>query len=1130
MEFGRDETEIGWQEVLFDNPVAITAESIYVASYSDPQGHFSLTMPYFNNNPVISANGLLETIPSPLALPANGVYNTTPGAFPNITYEQSPNYWVDVVYAYSIDSSIVTNNITSIADNGTCTITGNPISSVNIAINAAYAPGVTSPIYYQLGDIAVPLNATGINLLWYYTLVGGIGSPEAPTPSTSAIGTSSYFVSQTIDGCESSRAQIDVIVTMPVVPPPDVISPVYYNQWEPSVPLTAIGINLLWYTSPSGGTGSPDAPIPSTATPGTASYYVSQTINGFESPRAMIDVIVIGEGGWFDQNWLYRIPVVISNPAGTLLTDYQVLITLDDSFDFSKTNPDGSDIRFTDETGLVLIPYWIESWDATAQQAMIWVKMPSIPTSGATAFLYFGNPSATTMSDGIATFKIFDDTWEMPAGNLNPVHVATQPWWESEVSYPIVFEDNSFPGRDRFHMHYDGHFTIGHAKGYATSPDLINWTSWDNGLSGIDRINPTMGVGYAGNAQFAWGDLFKVDSVYHMYPSQGPGIIVHCQSTDQLVWTDQYGSTVSFDALITDDPSGIGTGVALLKEADGITPIIVDDKYWMVYFHGFSGGPMYMAWTDTNDLFTWTTSYSGSPVLTPGGWEGSRLWTPSFTLVNDTYYIYYQGGSPYQIGFASGPASSGGTPIRPDNTTWTKSPNNPVITASHGWDNGFCQDPVLRCFDDIYYLFYTGDPPWTNGFAYSDSPEGPWIQYGEAGGQNIWNKTGNPTIYNGIINFTTGQGLQSLSTYSPGNALGYKANYKGGSSAYKWAGFISGSDYPFTYIGVASTVGTDLILTNYTTGPRSSESLGSITDTFHVYELAWLTGETRAYLDHSSTPIGTINNQVPTGPLPIGIRNYSDATYDLDVDWIYLRNYISPEPSVVIGVVQTAKSLDLTVFLEGPYNGTDMNTHLNDLTFIPLTQPFNIEPWNYEGTESLTDIPNPDVVDWILVELRDATDAASATQATQIARIAALLLKDGSIMSLDGSSPLDLFEYVNNNLFVVLWHRNHLGIMSANFLSETDGIYEYDFTTSEDQAHGSTLAQKELSTGVWGMKGGDGYQDGTINLDDKFLLWDSETGIQDYLDSDYNMDTQSDNKDKNDIWLPNLGSGSQIPE
>ncbi len=46
------------------------------------------------------------------------------------------------------------------------------------------------------------------------------------------------------------------------------------------------------------------------------------------------------------------------------------------------------------------------------------------------------------------------------------------------------------------------------------------------------------------------------------------------------------------------------------------------------------------------------------------------------------------------------------------------------------------------------------------------------------------------------------------------------------------------------------------------------------------------------------------------------------------------------------------KYLDLQVFLEGPFSGSDMNTGLNSSGNIPLSQPYNVPPCNYAGTES----------------------------------------------------------------------------------------------------------------------------------------------------------------------------------
>jgi hypothetical protein len=87
-----NETASGWQQVNFATPVAINANTVYVASYFAPNGHYAADGGFF------SANGVDRP---PLHAPSgsNGVYaysGTT--AFPNSTF-QSTNYWVDVVFS-----------------------------------------------------------------------------------------------------------------------------------------------------------------------------------------------------------------------------------------------------------------------------------------------------------------------------------------------------------------------------------------------------------------------------------------------------------------------------------------------------------------------------------------------------------------------------------------------------------------------------------------------------------------------------------------------------------------------------------------------------------------------------------------------------------------------------------------------------------------------------------------------------------------------------------------------------------------------------------------------------------------------------------------------------------------------
>jgi len=220
---------------------------------------------------------------------------------------------------------------------------------------------------------------------------------------------------------------------------------------------------------------------------------------------------------------------------------------------------------------------------------------------------------------------------------------------------------------------------------------------------------------------------------------------------------------------------------------------------------------------------------------------------------------------------------------------------------------------------------------------------------------------------------------------------------------------------------------------------------------------------------------------------------------------------------------------NISVFLEGPFNGNNMNTDLFNSGFIPLSQPYNTAPWNYEGTESVAAIPGSNIVDWLLLELRDAPNASSATTATLVGQQAVFLNNEGLVVGLDGfSNPAFAYSPVNQ-IFVVLKHRNHIGILTANPLMATGGVYTYDFTDNINNAFGGIHAQKEIATGVWGMMAGDADGNSQVDNNDKNELWIIQNGTAGYLDADYNMTGTIDSLDA-DIWNNNTGKGTQVPE
>jgi len=258
----------------------------------------------------------------------------------------------------------------------------------------------------------------------------------------------------------------------------------------------------------------------------------------------------------------------------------------------------------------------------------------------------------------------------------------------------------------------------------------------------------------------------------------------------------------------------------------------------------------------------------------------------------------------------------------------------------------------------------------------------------------------------------------------------------------------------------------------------------------------------------------------------------SEGVYYADIN---ISSNDPVEPQVIVPCtlqIISGITVDLKIFLEGPFNGSEMNTDLSLTAEFPLTQPFNVAPWNYNGTESIPVVPNADVVDWVLVELRDADIAQNATGSTVIETQACLLLNDGSIVSVNGSSNPLFNNQPYQNLFAVIYSRNHLPVLSNNPLTETEGMYTYDFSTGEVQVFGGSLGYKELvsGSGIWGMVGGDGNCNGEITIEDKTGAWESDTGNSGYNINDHNMDGQIDNRDKNDYILLNIGKVSQMPE
>jgi hypothetical protein len=117
-------------------------------------------------------------------------------------------------------------------------------------------------------------------------------------------------------------------------------------------------------------------------------------------------------------NWGYRQSFTVKGSPDGALTNYQMNLivhkgsgtsTGSDVYLNNHCKDDFSDIRFIKSDGTTQLDYWIESY--TDSNAIVWIEIDAIPASPSSAnfYIYYGNPSALSASNGGNTFLFFDD-------------------------------------------------------------------------------------------------------------------------------------------------------------------------------------------------------------------------------------------------------------------------------------------------------------------------------------------------------------------------------------------------------------------------------------------------------------------------------------------------------------------------------------------------------------------------------------------------------------------------------------------------------------------------------------------------------------------------------------------------
>lgn len=183
-------------------------------------------------------------------------------------------------------------------------------------------------------------------------------------------------------------------------------------------------------------------------------------------------------------------------------------------------------------------------------------------------------------------------------------------------------------------------------------------------------------------------------------------------------------------------------------------------------------------------------------------------------------------------------------------------------------------------------------------------------------------------------------------------------------------------------------------------------------------------------------------------------------------------------------VPQVNIQISLRALLEGPYDSNTgmMHDSLRVQGLLPLLEPYTALGFvqaNGGGGETiapavLTTTGSNAIVDWVLVELRDAQ-----LPSTVIATRSALIQRDGDVVDVDGVSPV-LFARPPGSYHIALRHRNHLGVMTATAMPLSASSALIDLSTAATAVFSSGSAATKASGAVQLLWAGNVRRDGTL--------------------------------------------------
>ena len=151
-----------------------------------------------------------------------------------------------------------------------------------------------------------------------------------------------------------------------------------------------------------------------------------------------------------------------------------------------------------------------------------------------------------------------------------------------------------------------------------------------------------------------------------------------------------------------------------------------------------------------------------------------------------------------------------------------------------------------------------------------------------------------------------------------------------------------------------------------------------------------------------------------------------------------IRHGVDRDMDGVFDYVDGDAELELTLFLEGPMNGSVMRNDLKTADLLPAADPYG--QGNTASQALLARGGTNAPVDWVMVQLRN-----NASPTTVVDEMAAMVLANGKVVMANGESPLYFADAPRGQYRVAAWHRNHLAAMTGTSTQLGAGVGSVNF-------------------------------------------------------------------------------------